>query len=80
MIDVRVVSPITTKGFRKESDLFPLGGDIFKVSASQIDIGPASIESEFDEAIPRNGSKDSQSTLVNSAPLFEGSTPTKEPT
>ena len=51
MIDVRVVSPITTKGFRKESDLFPLGGDIFKVSASQIDIGPASIESEFDEAM-----------------------------
>ena len=51
MIDVRVVSPITTKGFRKESDLLPLGGDIFKVSASQIDIGPASIESEFDEAM-----------------------------
>ena len=51
MIDVRVVSPITTKGFRKKSDLFPLGGDIFKVSASQIDIGPASIESEFDEAM-----------------------------
>ena len=51
MIDIRVISPITTKGFRKESDLLPLGGDIFKVSASQIDIGPASIESEFDEAM-----------------------------
>ena len=51
MIDIRVVSPITTKGFRKDSDLLPLGGDIFKVSASQIEMGPASIESEFDEAM-----------------------------
>ena len=51
MIDIRVVSPITTKGFRKDSDLLPLGGEIFKVSASQIEIGPASIESEFDEAM-----------------------------
>ena len=51
MINIRVVSPITTKGFRKDSDLIPLGGGMFKVSASQIDIGPASIESEFDEAM-----------------------------
>ena len=51
MINIRVVSPITTKGFRKDSDLISLGGRIFKVSASQIDIGPASIESEFDEAM-----------------------------
>jgi allantoin racemase len=50
-IDIRVVSPITTKGFRKESDLISIGGDMFKVSASQIEIGPASIESEFDEAM-----------------------------
>ena len=50
-IDIRVVSPITTKGFRKESDLMSIGGDMFKVSASQIEIGPASIESEFDEAM-----------------------------
>ena len=54
MINIRVVSPITTKGFRKDSDLIPLGDGMFKVSASQIDIGPASIESEFDEAIPEN--------------------------
>ena len=51
MINIRVVSPITTKGFRKDSDLIPLGDGLFKVSASQIDIGPASIESEFDEAM-----------------------------
>lgn len=51
MINIRVVSPITTKGFRKDSDLIPLGDGMFKVSASQIDIGPASIESEFDEAM-----------------------------
>ena len=50
-IDVRVVTPITTKGFRKQSDFEDLGKGDFKVSHSQIDIGPASIETEFDEAM-----------------------------
>ena len=50
-IDVRVVSPITTKGFRKIEDLTPIGQNIFNVTASQIDIGPASIECEYDEAM-----------------------------
>ena len=51
MINIRVVTPITTKGFRKDEDLLPIGEDIFKVSTSQIDIGPASIECEYDEAM-----------------------------
>ena len=50
-IDIRVVTPITTKGFRKESDFSEIGQGDFKVSHSQIDIGPASIETEFDEAM-----------------------------
>ena len=50
-IDVRVISPITTKGFRKIEDLTPIGQNIFNVTASQIDIGPASIECEYDEAM-----------------------------
>ena len=50
-IDIRVVTPITTKGFRKESDFAEIGQGDFKVSHSQIDIGPASIETEFDEAM-----------------------------
>ena len=50
-INVRVVSPITTKGFRKVEDLTSIGGDTYNVTASQIDIGPASIECEYDEAM-----------------------------
>ena len=51
MLNIRVVTPITTKGFRKDEDLLPIGEGIFKVSTSQIDIGPASIECEYDEAM-----------------------------
>ena len=36
--------------------------------------------SGFVEPIPRKGLKDCQSTLVKSAPLLDGSTPSKEPT
>ena len=49
--NIRVVSPITTKGFRKLEDLTSIGGNEFNVSHSQIDIGPASIECEYDEAM-----------------------------
>ena len=50
-INIRVVSPITTKGFRKLEDLTSIGGNEFNVSHSQIDMGPASIECEYDEAM-----------------------------
>ncbi len=50
-INIRVVTPITTKGFRKESDFSEIGKGDFVVTHSQIDIGPASIETEFDEAM-----------------------------
>jgi allantoin racemase len=49
--NIRVVSPITTKGFRKLEDLTSIGGNEFNVSHSQIDMGPASIECEYDEAM-----------------------------
>jgi allantoin racemase len=51
LIDVRVLSPITTKGFRKPADLAALGYAGLKVSHSQIDTGPGSIESEFEIAM-----------------------------
>ncbi len=50
-IKVRVVSPITTKGFRKESDFDSIRRNDLKISHSQIEIGPASIETEYDEAM-----------------------------
>ncbi|WP_029076208.1 aspartate/glutamate racemase family protein [Kaistia adipata] len=50
-IDVRVLSPITTKGFRKPDELAALGYPGVKVSHSQIDTGPGSIESEFEIAM-----------------------------
>ena len=45
-INVRVVTPITTKGFRRTEDLNAIGENIFTVSHSEIDIGPGSIECE----------------------------------
>ena len=50
-INIRVVTPITTKGFRKASDFAEIGKGDFVITHSQIDIGPASIETEFDEAM-----------------------------
>ena len=50
-IDVRVLSPITTKGFRRPSDLKALEYDGVVVSHSQIEHGPASIESEYEIAM-----------------------------
>lgn len=50
-IDVRVLSPITTKGFRRPSDLKALEYDGVAVSYSQIEHGPASIESEYEIAM-----------------------------
>ena len=50
-INVRVVSPITTKGFRKDSDFDTIRNSDLNISHSQIEIGPASIETEFDEVM-----------------------------
>ena len=50
-IKVRVVSPITTKGFRKQSDFDSIRREDLYISHSQIEIGPASIETEYDEAM-----------------------------
>ncbi|MBB5753957.1 aspartate/glutamate racemase family protein [Prosthecomicrobium pneumaticum] len=50
-VDVRVLSPITTKGFRRPEDLAALQYDGLVVSHSQIDDGPASIESEYEIAM-----------------------------
>ena len=54
-INVRVVTPITTKGFRRTEDLNAIGENIFTVSHSEIDIGPGSIECEYDEAMSLPG-------------------------
>ena len=52
---VRVVTPITTKGFRDLSEFKALEGPDLHISHSEIDLGPASIECEFDEAMALPG-------------------------
>jgi allantoin racemase len=48
---VHVVTPITTAGFTKASDFEPIARQDTEVAHSELEFGPASIESEFDEAI-----------------------------
>jgi len=50
-IDIRLLTPIITKGFRTLDEVRPLERDDLKISHSLLDVGPASIESEFDEAL-----------------------------
>lgn len=50
-VEVRVVSPIVTRGFRKISDLKALEYPGVEVSHAEILTGPASIESEFEVAV-----------------------------
>lgn len=52
---VRVVTPITTRGFRDLSEFKALEGPDLVISHSEIDIGPASIECEYDEAMALPG-------------------------
>jgi allantoin racemase len=47
---VRVVTPIITEGFTEAADFQPSARADVLVSHTQIETGPASIESEFDEA------------------------------
>ena len=48
---IRVVTPITTSGFTAASDFEPLARPDTTVSHVELDRGPASIESHFDEAL-----------------------------
>jgi allantoin racemase len=48
---IRVVTPITTPGFTAASDFEPLARSDTTVSHVELDVGPASIESAFDEAL-----------------------------
>ena len=48
---IRVVTPITTHGFTSAADFEPLARPDTTVSHVEIDSGPASIESAFDEAL-----------------------------
>lgn len=50
-VHVRVVSPITTRGFRSDAALKALEGPGLSVSGSQIDRGPGSIECEYEAAM-----------------------------
>jgi allantoin racemase len=48
---IRVITPITTSGFTAASDFEPLARPDTIVSHVELDVGPASIESAFDEAL-----------------------------
>lgn len=48
---VRVVTPITTRGFRQIGDFDALQGPSLEVDMVEIETGPASIECELDEAL-----------------------------
>lgn len=50
-VHVRVITPITTRGFRKLDDLKSAEGPDLTVSHAEIDTGPASIECETDDAL-----------------------------
>jgi allantoin racemase len=50
-VEIRVVSPIVTKGFRKIADLRALEYPGIKVTHAEISTGPGSIECEFEAAV-----------------------------
>ena len=50
-VHVRIITPIVTEGVRTLEDIESLQSDDLRISQTLIDIGPASIESEFDEAL-----------------------------
>lgn len=50
-VHVRIVSPITTAGFRREDAVKALEAPGLTVSATQISRGPGSIESEYETAM-----------------------------
>lgn len=48
---IHIVTPIVTRGIRTLGDVEPLQRDDLEIRHSLLDTGPASIESEFDEAL-----------------------------
>lgn len=50
-MQIRVVTPIITEGFTDAADFEPVARGDVEVSHTNLDRGPASIESEFDEAL-----------------------------
>jgi allantoin racemase len=48
---IRVITPITTPGFTEAADFEPLARPDTEVSQVNLDRGPASIESDFEEAL-----------------------------
>ena len=54
-IHIKLITPITATGLRKSEHLDILTSKELKVTASQIDIGPASIECEYEEAMSQPG-------------------------
>ena len=50
-IHVKLIQPITTHGIRKDDHLSSMKLDDLKVTAKGIDIGPNSIECEYEEAM-----------------------------
>ena len=54
-IHVKLITPITMSGLRKSEHLDILTTDYLKVTAEQIEIGPNSIECEYEEAMSQPG-------------------------
>ena len=50
-IHVKLITPITVKGIRKDEHLDLMTSNDLKVSSKGIDIGPNSIECEYEEAM-----------------------------
>lgn len=50
MVHVRLITPITTVGFRREEDITAFSDPGFRVSLAQIAQGPGSIESAYETA------------------------------
>ena len=54
-IHVKLITPITASGMRRSEHLDILSNSELKVTAEQIDIGPNSIECEYEEAMSQPG-------------------------
>jgi allantoin racemase len=49
--DIRIISPITTKGLRTLEDVAPFVREDLSFSQVDLDVGPPSVECEFDEVL-----------------------------
>jgi allantoin racemase len=54
-VRVRIVTPITTQGFRRPEEVKALGGADITVDCVEVDAGPASIECAFEVALAAPG-------------------------